>query len=281
MGGVSVVAFCMIISSLFFAICFLPETLSPETLQEAKIKRMNNERIHSFSFSRFLLRPLRELTILNRNGLFRLLSVLAFFSGMSTSADQTLLVYYAEDKLGFTDRDIAILFLIFGCLGILVQSVLLKLFTDIIGEKFVVVVAFFFGALHNSIYAFASTKLLIFVACAVGTFTGMSFPTISAIKSNNVDEFEQGRIQGALFALSSLAGALGPGCLRLAYQYSKNTHHPGSFFLLASFFYLVAMICGCALPRDKANSKRNSLDCDSQAENNNSSSLENSDDIEF
>jgi hypothetical protein len=34
---------------------------------------------------------------LNRNRLFRLLSLLAFFSGMVTSGDHTLFIYYIEE----------------------------------------------------------------------------------------------------------------------------------------------------------------------------------------
>jgi hypothetical protein len=36
-----------------------------------------------------ILRLIRELAILNRNSLFRLLSALAFFSGMVATADRT------------------------------------------------------------------------------------------------------------------------------------------------------------------------------------------------
>jgi hypothetical protein len=82
----------------------------------------------------------------------------------------------------------------------------------------------------------------------------MAFPTISAMKANNVAEFEQGRIQGALYALSSLASAVGPCLLRLVYQVTKETRYPGSFFLVATSFFIVATLCGYALPEEKANS---------------------------
>jgi len=70
------------------------------------------------------------------------------------------------------------------------------------------------------------------------------------------DEREQGQIQGALYALSSLASALGPATFRLAYQKTKNTAYPGAFFLLATVFFLIATVCAMALPKDKANSNK-------------------------
>ncbi len=78
------------------------------------------------------------------------------------------------------------MFLLFGFSGIFIQGFVLKLFNDRCGERYVVIIAFLFGVLHNIIYAMASNKAMIYVGIAVGSFVGMSFPTISAIKSNNV-----------------------------------------------------------------------------------------------
>lgn len=258
--GVSLLSTIILFLSFLYGLFCFPETLPPERAREARLQRteyrMRENELKINCISRSLVRPFKELMILNRNNLFRLLSVLAFFSGMSTSADQTLLVYYVEDRLGFDDKDIAILFGLIGIVGIFVQGVMLKFFTDWVGERFVVVIAFACGAITNTIYAFANSKEFIFLAVIVGSFPGMSFPTISAIKANNAEESEQGRIQGALYALSSLASAVGPATLRLAYQRTKDTKHPGSFFLVASGFYVVAVACAYALPEDKANATR-------------------------
>ena len=75
-------------------------------------------------------------------------------------------------------------------------------------------------------------------------------------KSVSKNVHEQGRIQGALSALSALASALGPVSLRLVYQKTKDTSHPGSFFLLSSAFYFFAMICAIFLPKKKTDSIR-------------------------
>ena len=83
------------------------------------------------------------------------------------------------------------------------------------------------------------------------------FPTPNCIpKSVSKNVHEQGRIQGALSALAALASALGPVSLRLVYQKTKDTSHPGSFFLLSSAFYFFAMICAFFLPKKKTDSIR-------------------------
>eukprot|EP00559_Dactyliosolen_fragilissimus_P009468 CAMPEP_0184860354 /NCGR_PEP_ID=MMETSP0580-20130426/5254_1 /TAXON_ID=1118495 /ORGANISM="Dactyliosolen fragilissimus" /LENGTH=389 /DNA_ID=CAMNT_0027357423 /DNA_START=426 /DNA_END=1595 /DNA_ORIENTATION=+ len=294
--GVSILSLSLSIFSFIYGIIYLPETLPIEASERARLERTirgrtrgrcdttttttsttlngnvdiilsstdtnnnnnNNGYIDKYVIFQILTRPIRELSILNRDTFFRLLSALAFFSGMSTSADQTLLLYYVEDRLGFNDRDVATLFMILGILGIFVQGVVLKQLTDCLREKRVVVLAFAFGALHNTLYAFAESKRTIFVGVAVGTLTGMSFPTISAMKSNNVEEHEQGRIQGALYALSSLAGAIGPILLRSVYSKTKDTKYPGSFFMVATLFYTLATFFATALPKKRANSSMES-----------------------
>ena len=95
-------------------------------------------------------------------------------------------MYYIEERLNFNDKDIATMFLLIGLLGVFIQGFVLKLFNDHCGERYVVIIAFVFGAMNNVIYAMASNKTAIYIGVAFGSFVGMSFPTISAIKSNNV-----------------------------------------------------------------------------------------------
>lgn len=181
-------------------------------------------------------------------------------------------MYYLEERLVFGDQDVATLFLIMGLLGILVQGFLLKLFNDCLGERRVVVLSFGLGMVTNLLYGIGRTKSAIFVAVAIGAFSGMAFPSISAIKSNNVVRFfcfheqtssatvqlaiqapsEQGRIQGALSALQSLASGIGPVGMRFVYQFSKDGSTrlwgPGTMFVAAASLYLIAVCFACALP---------------------------------
>jgi fucose permease len=78
------------------------------------------------------------------------------------------------------------MFLIMGVLGMFVKGVLLKPMNDFFGERRVIIIAFLFGTLTNLLYGLATNKGTIFVALGMSVFIGVSFPTISAIKSNNV-----------------------------------------------------------------------------------------------
>eukprot|EP00547_Thalassionema_nitzschioides_P006059 CAMPEP_0194207448 /NCGR_PEP_ID=MMETSP0156-20130528/6184_1 /TAXON_ID=33649 /ORGANISM="Thalassionema nitzschioides, Strain L26-B" /LENGTH=473 /DNA_ID=CAMNT_0038934215 /DNA_START=86 /DNA_END=1504 /DNA_ORIENTATION=+ len=227
---VSVVSVCILAVAWLVMFFFLPETLPRAVAAEAKRRRESERHAEATRWGRtvhMLGRPLRELSILNRNTFFQLLAALAFFSGMVSQADQTLLLYYLEERLAFNDKDIAKMFLLMGTLGILVQGVLIKPFIYCVGEKYVIVLAFLVGSFHNVLYGIASEKWEIFISISLASFVGMSFPTISAIKANNVAENEQGRIQGALYSIQALAAGTGPMILRFVYQFTKESSFPG------------------------------------------------------
>jgi DHA1 family tetracycline resistance protein-like MFS transporter len=267
---VALASFLVASCGLMCTIAFVPETLPPRVAEEAKRRRQqlysanNNDTDSGTWCHRFaktvrwlVVRPVREMSILNRNQFFRLISLLAFFSGMVSSGDQLLLVYYIEEQLGFTDQDVSVMFLIIGIMGLLAQGVLLKPLNDCVGEKMVVALCFFIGAINNTMYGLAQNKATIYAAVTLSALTGMAFPTISAIKSNNVDESEQGRIQGALYSLQALASGIGPILLRYVYSHAKHTSlGPGSMFIFAGLLELVAVYAACALPKELANARR-------------------------
>jgi hypothetical protein len=208
-----------------------------------------------------IFRPIHEMSILNRNNFFRLISALAFFTGMVQSGDQVLLLYYLEDQLSFNQKDISVMFLIIGITGIIVQVFIMKPLNDRVGEKMVIAISFMCGSTVNFLYGIASHKSTIFCALILSGFNGMSFPTISAIKANNVHESEQGRIQGALYSVKALASGVGPAVMQFVYSKTKDINRnssggffgPGTMWYFASFLFIIAVGLTLILPNDKAN----------------------------
>lgn len=272
----SLLSCSVVFGGVLATIFFVPETLPPEVALRAKAKRLEREsrwaeeeaeaRTNGASegwllFKKVVIllwRPVHEMSILNRDTFFRLISLLAFFSGMVSSGDQVLLVYYLEERLSFNTQDVSLMLLVMGLTGLFCQGVLLKPLNDFVGEKMVVALCFLVGAIDNTMYGLARNKATIYAAVALSGITGMAFPTISAIKSNNVAVNEQGRIQGALYSLQALASGVGPVVLRFVYRQAKDTPlGPGAMFVFAGVLYLGAVATACALPKERANASRN------------------------
>lgn len=263
--GVSIFSLTLSITAFLMAMFYVPETLPKERSNEVlriRLQEHDSGPVHyGFLFRggqlcHSIIRPFRELSILNRDKMFRRLTVLASVSSMLISVDQSLLLYYVEDQLGLNDSDVANLYVILGILGILVQGFFLKLLKDRVGERLVLLVAFFAGVVHNILYGCARSKEYIYVGIAFAPLLAMTLPTISAIKSNNVDVFQQGRIQGALFSVASLSNAVGPIVLTYIYHATKDFGYPapGAFWLLGSFLYFIGCFIIKTLPKEHTDS---------------------------
>lgn len=189
--------------------------------------------------------PLRDMSILTR-GRLPILAAGSFFSAMVYSSDKTFVVYYIEYQMNVRDDDLAKMFLIFGSVGVVIQAFLLQPLLKIVGEKKLLVIAFISGTCHNALYGLAKSKNVILGALCLSQLTKVGFPIIASFASKGASVHEQGRVQGAMFALNALANAVGPMILEIVYNHTKNSHNyyfgPGTMFLCASFLYGVGTV---------------------------------------
>jgi len=210
-------------------------------------------------------RPLRDMEILKRGNL-PILAAGSFFSAMVYSSDKSLVLYYIEDQLNVRDKDLARMFLIFGSIGIIIQAFLLQPMLRIVGEKQLLVITFISGTCHNALYGLARNKSVILIALCLSQLTKVNFPILSSYASRGASPLEQGRVQGALFALNALANAAGPMLLESVYNHTKDGQcllGPGTMFIFASFIYGLGTIMVTFLPNvdaATASSRANSSD---------------------
>jgi DHA1 family tetracycline resistance protein-like MFS transporter len=248
--AVSVLSLTTMLVALLVGWITLPETLPEQVAERNLVERTN---LAATSFRKAMLRPIREMSILNRDTFFRLLTIAYFFSGMVHSSDRSLVLFYMEDQLDVRDGDLATMFFIMGIVGVVVQGVLLELLLTCLGEKGLLVVSFLSGTVHNLLYGLAKSKGIIYFALCLSQLTKTNFALVSSIASNNVSGNEQGRMQGALFALSAVANAIGPVTLQLIYDHTKggNFLGPGTMFVFASALYFVGTCFVTCIPGDR------------------------------
>lgn len=135
---------------------------------------------------------------------------------MIASADRVLLLFYVQGQLNFSDADVATLVFLHAVTAFLSHTLLLKSLVSRYGEKTVVIISMVFGVIHNTLYGLSRGKEMVYLAVAVSGITGMSPSVVPSMMSFNVDEHEQGRIQGIYFSLNALSNALGPISLQVS-----------------------------------------------------------------
>jgi Na+/melibiose symporter-like transporter len=274
----SVALFSLVFSfvAFFAAFCFLPETLPDEVRSEnvslpvtsnvepiTSTSDGNENTIvasltdHDASRVRFWIcwmwqsatRPLREISILHRNRTLQLVSLGSLCAAMVFAIDTTLVIYYIEETLNVQKADIAIMTLALGLAGILIQGGLVQPITAKLGEKGALVLAFACGILHNFLYGSARTKYTIYAALILSQLTKINIPLLSSCASKEVDSHEQGRVQGALFAINAIGNAVGPVLVEFIYHIpSAAKLGPGSMFIYASIIYAIGTIVVTFLP---------------------------------
>ena len=248
-------SFGLLSSGLLCALLFIPETLSKSIADRNKETRRMQEDPNESFLKRSIYRPFRDMKILNRNRFFRIMACVNCLSSMAFSAEYTLFVYYVEDELDFGSSEIAAVFAISGLIGIVMCGYFLKPLNDLLGERLLLVFAYVLGAIHDVLYGFAKASWIIFIGSALFGLTNVSYPAIASIKANNVDEREQGVVQGALVSISSLAAGVGPLTFRAIYYLTEDTELPGSMFLFGAGLFFVAGVISYGLPEKLTNAR--------------------------
>ncbi|MDB6163129.1 MAG: hypothetical protein JWL98_561, partial [Xanthomonadaceae bacterium] len=126
---------------------------------------------------------------------------------------------------------------------VIVQAGLVGRIVARLGERRTLLLGLGCGVVGFSIYAFAGTGALFLVGIPVSALWGVSAPATQALITRQVGSDVQGRIQGALMSLISLAGIIGPaifaGSFGLFISDHAPMHLPGAPFLIA------ALLLGC------------------------------------
>ena len=197
-------------------------------------------------------RPLREIAILARNRTLQMVSLGSFCSAMVFSIDATLVIYYIEDTLNVQKVDIAVMTLALGIAGIFIQGALIHPIVSVLGEKGALLLAFSCGTLHNFLYGSARTKITIYAALIVSQLTKTNIPILSSVASKQVAPNEQGRIQGALFAINAIGNGVGPILVQFIDRATKSNFGRGSMFIYASVLYAIGAVVVAMIPKDSS-----------------------------
>jgi MFS family permease len=107
----------------------------------------------------------------------------------------------------------------------------------------------------------AFTVPVYYVGTCVSALGMMAFPAIAAIKANNVDQSEQGAVQGALVGIQQLAAVIGPAAIGGLYAVGKaqwGADGGALAYYVGGLLSLVACFLSYALPTGASPSEQGS-----------------------
>ena len=198
------------------------------------------------------LNPFRVLRVLLRYKMFVRLALVVFVAELLTQGRFDVIYPYMKAVFSITPSKYKYVSITFGISGIFIQSIGMKVLVARCSNVFIMNLALICFTLTMAIQAIINRLWQIYPLEFLSAFMFLSFPAISAMKSNNVSSHEQGKIQGALYGVKQLGGGVGPLVFGAVFervsQGSGGFDHPELIWWLAVAVGLVAIGLGFSVP---------------------------------
>ncbi|CAJ2642895.1 unnamed protein product [Trifolium pratense] len=157
------------------------------------------------------LRSLQDLTsFLNSSKIITQAAIVAFFSNLADVGFHGSMMYYLKAQFHFDKNHFADLMIISGIAGTVSQLFLMPIFAPTLGEARLLSIGLFFHFLHMFIYSIAWSSWVPYAAAMFSILFVFSQPCIRSIVSKQVDPHEQGRAQGCISGICSIAHIVSP-----------------------------------------------------------------------
>ena len=225
-AGLSLLNFC-------YGFFVLPESL-PKERRSARIDwRQAN--------------PLGSLTLLRRYPQVLSLATVLFLLALAQFALNSTYVLYTDYRYGWGPQIVGYSLGVVGlCTGV-VQAVLVRRWMPWLGERRMMLAGVGLLIVGYVVFGFAPQAWMFLAGIPFLCLGGLAGPAAQSMITHQVDPSEQGRLQGALSALQSLAGILGPALFANLFAlfigaHAPTRHLPGVAFVLAAVLALTALL---------------------------------------
>jgi MFS transporter, DHA1 family, tetracycline resistance protein len=218
-AGLSLANFC-------YGWFVLPESLPPERRAPFSWKRAN---------------PVASLAFLAHHPeVFALAGVLLMMQ-LAHVVYPSVFVLYSDYRFGWGAKMVGLTLGGVGVLSIIVQGGLIKRFIAAFGERRTLLLGLGFGAAGFVLYGFAPTGAWFWAVMPIAALWGIATPAAQALITRQVSPTEQGRLQGSIVSLGSVAGIIGPTIFTRVFS-DTASHGPGNPWVGICFWLAGAML---------------------------------------
>jgi DHA1 family tetracycline resistance protein-like MFS transporter len=223
-----------------YGLLVLPESLPRDRRAPFSWKRAN---------------PIASLNFLSHHPEVFALAGVLFLMQLAHMVYPSTFVLYADYRFGWNSDMVGITLAIVGVLSAIVQGGLIGRAIKAWGERRTLLAGLAFGTLGFTLYGFAPTGYWFWAAMPIAALWGLAMPAAQGLMTRQVAPTEQGRLQGAVGSLGSLAGIAGPLLFTRAFADVSNrglhTGWAGITFWLAAAMLLLALGLGWRATRPR------------------------------
>lgn len=224
-AGLALVNFC-------YGYFVLPESLPPD------------RRSARFDWSH--ANPLGSLMLLRRYPQVFALAAVFFLLALAQYSINSTYVLYTDFRFGWGPQVVGYTLALVGLCTAIVQAGLVRKLMPKLGERRMILIGLCFSVLGYLAFGLAPTAWIFVAAIPIFCAAGLAGPAAQSLVTHQVDPHEQGRLQGALTSLQSLAGIFGPALFANLFalfisDHAPVKHLPGVAFVLAAGLVFVAL----------------------------------------
>jgi DHA1 family tetracycline resistance protein-like MFS transporter len=220
------------LTNFLYGYFVLPESLPPE------------RRSACFDWSH--ANPLGSLLLLRRYRQVFGLAAVVLLTNLAQYVLQSVFVLYADYRYNWGPQAVGYTLALVGVCNAFTQAWLVGKLVPRIGERRTLLAGLVFGAAGFAVMGIASVPQVFLIGIPLLALWGLAGPATQALMTRQVDPREQGRLQGAVSSLASLAGIFGPAIFTQIFALFISDHAPlnlpGAPFLLSSTLLIGAWI---------------------------------------
>jgi DHA1 family tetracycline resistance protein-like MFS transporter len=174
------------------------------------------------------------------------LAAVVFIANLAHYVYPSVFVLFADYRYQWKEQEVGFVLGVVGVLSVIVNVVLIGRAVKAFGERRTLLLGLSCGAIGFMIYGLADRGWMFLVGLPISALWAMAAPATQALITRQVGADVQGRIQGALMSLISLAGIAGPTLFAGSFGYfvgkSTPVHLPGVPWFIASSLLVLGVL---------------------------------------
>jgi DHA1 family tetracycline resistance protein-like MFS transporter len=198
--------------------------------------------------------PVGSLVLLRKYPQVFGLAAVVFLANFAHYVYPSVFVLFAEYQYRWTELQVGWVLAIVGVCSVIVQGGLIGPLVKKLGERRALLFGLACGVVGFCIYGLAGAGWMFLIGLPISALWGVAGPATQSLITRQVDSGEQGRVQGALMSLISLAGVFAPlafaGTFGLFISERAPVHLPGAAWLLAALLLFGAFLVGWRFARE-------------------------------
>ena len=155
-------------------------------------------------------------------------------------------VLFADAAYGWKEKQAGYVLAVVGVLSVIVNVMVVGRMVKALGERRAMMLGLACGTVGFVVYGLAGSGWLFLLGLPISALWAVAAPATMALVTQQVPADVQGRIQGSLSSLVSLAGIFAPALFAGAFGFfigpSAPVHLPGVSFLLAALLLGIAAL---------------------------------------